>query len=265
MLGAKGTPAVGRPSRAPRPGRCDASRSVWALVLAQEKRSKLRRGSPGGTPGAFVLCDRYPQAQVPGIIDGPLLDAWLSSGSRWRRAAGEVGTAALRQAHALQPDLVIRLLVDDETAARRRPGHDPDELASRKRVVEELRFDRAALGVVEVDANRPFDSVFVEARAAMAERLPTCRWHDMIIELCGVPGAGKSTVAHALVTELRRRGHAASLPIEEVSPADRAGIGCAASSAVPPSRSPATPASARTVRAVIRSDQPDIGDVRSGH
>ena len=40
----------------------------------------------------------------------------------------------------------------------------------------------------------------------------------MIIELCGVPGAGKSTVAHALVTELQGRGHAASLPIEEVSP-----------------------------------------------
>lgn len=144
---------------------------MWALVLAQEKRSKLRQARRAARQGALVLCDRYPQAQVPGIIDGPLLDVWLSSGSRWRQELAKWERQPYEQAHAFQPDLVIRLLVDDETAARRRPGHDPDELASRKRVVEGLRFDRAALGVVEVDANRPFDTVFVEAHAAMAERL----------------------------------------------------------------------------------------------
>ena len=112
-----------------------------------------------------------PQAQVPGIIDGPLLDAWLSSDSRWRQGLARWERKPYEQAHAFQPDLVIRLNVDEETAARRRPGHDPQSLVTRKQVVEGLLFERAELGVVEMDANQPFDTVFVEARAAMAERL----------------------------------------------------------------------------------------------
>ncbi len=38
-------------------------------------------------------------------------------------------------------------------------------------MVEGLRFEQAEFGVVEVDANRPFDTVFVDAHAAVAERL----------------------------------------------------------------------------------------------
>jgi hypothetical protein len=84
----------------------------------------------------------------------------------------------------------------------------------------------------------------------------------MIIELCGVPGAGKSTVAHALVTELRGRGHAASLPIEEVSPRRSRGDRLRRKlrrAAVEVAGHPQ--ASARTVRAVMRSHQPTWRDV----
>ena len=83
----------------------------------------------------------------------------------------------------------------------------------------------------------------------------------MIIELCGVPGAGKSTVAHALVTELRGRGHAASLPIEEVSPRRSRGDRLRRKlrrAAVEVAGHPQ--ASARTVRAVMRSHQPTWRD-----
>jgi len=40
----------------------------------------------------------------------------------------------------------------------------------------------------------------------------------VIVELCGLPGAGKSTVARDLVAELSTRGLDATLPLEEVSP-----------------------------------------------
>ena len=40
----------------------------------------------------------------------------------------------------------------------------------------------------------------------------------MIIEFRGPPGAGKSTLAHALAIELRRDGHHVSLPLEAMSP-----------------------------------------------
>jgi len=171
VFGAKGTAARRQAVHQRAPRALGASRAVWALVLAQEKRAKLRQARRAARRGALVVCDRYPQAQVPGTIDGPLLDEWLSSESRWQRGLANWERRPYEQAHKLQPDLVIRLRVSQETAARRRPEHDPEALLSRKRVVEELRFERAEFGVVEVDANRPFDTVFVDARAAVAEHL----------------------------------------------------------------------------------------------
>ncbi len=171
VFGAKGTAARRQAVHDRAPRALGASRAVWALVLAQEKRAKLRRARRAARRGALVVCDRYPQAQVPGTIDGPLLDAWLSSASRWQRALASWERRPYERADALPPDLVIRLQVDPETAVRRRPGHDPEVLRSRMRVVEGLRFEEAEFGVVEVDANRPFDNVFVDAHAAVAERL----------------------------------------------------------------------------------------------
>lgn len=168
VFGAKGTTTRKQAvhQRAPRTLR--VSRSVWALVLAQEKRAKLRRARRAARQGALVLCDRYPQAQVPGTTDGPLLDAWTSSRSRWLRGLASWERWPYQQAHASQPDLVIRLRVDQDTAVLRRPEHDPEALMSRRRVVEGLRFDQAEFGVVEIDANRPLDVVFADARTAIA-------------------------------------------------------------------------------------------------
>ena len=84
----------------------------------------------------------------------------------------------------------------------------------------------------------------------------------MIVELCGLPGAGKSTVARALVAELGRRGQTASIPLEEVSPRRprrqrvRRKIGRGALEAIRHPRD-----AQRTVRAVARSGQPRQRDV----
>src|SRR6266540_6050069 len=58
------------------------ARVVWALALAREKRQKLRRATLARERGRLVVCDRYPQAQIPGTNDGPLLHGWHHS--RWR-------------------------------------------------------------------------------------------------------------------------------------------------------------------------------------
>ena len=84
----------------------------------------------------------------------------------------------------------------------------------------------------------------------------------MIIELCGVPGAGKSTIAQELVNELHSLGRAASLPLEEVSPRrprSRRLRRKLRRAAVEAAGHPL--ASARTVRAVMRSRQPTRREV----
>jgi thymidylate kinase len=84
----------------------------------------------------------------------------------------------------------------------------------------------------------------------------------MIIELCGVPGAGKSFIASELVSQLRMHGHAASLPLEEISPrtARRKRLSRKLRrAAVEIARHPLD--SAWTVRGVVRSGQPTRRDV----
>lgn len=79
----------------------------------------------------------------------------------------------------------------------------------------------------------------------------------MIIELCGMPGAGKSSIAQALVTELDSLGCAASLPLEEVSPRRPRGRRLRRKlrrATVEVAGHPL--ASARTVRVLMRSQQP---------
>jgi len=84
----------------------------------------------------------------------------------------------------------------------------------------------------------------------------------VIIELCGVPGAGKSSIARELVAELRGLGRDASLPLEDVSPRRRRSyrvgrkVGRAAMEVT---RHPWT--SVGAVRAVVRSGQPTQRDV----
>ncbi|HXV62817.1 MAG TPA: hypothetical protein VEK15_19115, partial [Vicinamibacteria bacterium] len=61
-------------------------RPLWALVLAWEKRRKLRSAWRARNRGLIVLCDRYPQNQVLGFNDGPLLSEWRTHPSRILRS-----------------------------------------------------------------------------------------------------------------------------------------------------------------------------------
>ena len=84
----------------------------------------------------------------------------------------------------------------------------------------------------------------------------------MIVEFCGVPGAGKSYLAGALATDLRALGHAVSQPLEPVSPRRSAWsriprkVGRAVAEGV---RHPV--ATTAALRAVGRSGQPSARDV----
>ena len=55
------------------------ARAIWAVVLAWEKRAKLRRAVRARNRGMIVICDRFPQTQVMGYNDGPLLAPWRES------------------------------------------------------------------------------------------------------------------------------------------------------------------------------------------
>jgi hypothetical protein len=146
-------------------GRPGWAKVLWALALAREKRRRLQRAFDARHRGMLVICDRYPQAQRPGINDGPLLHRWSGDGARGRIARWEAGPYEL--AERFPPDLVVRLRVDQRTAERRRPEHDPDDLARRRAFVAGLAFPQARYGTVEIDASQPYGQVLEVVKAAV--------------------------------------------------------------------------------------------------
>jgi len=126
---------------------------IWSMVLALEKRSKLRAAHRGSARGMVVVADRYPQDENPGYNDGPLLPR-LARVPRWLRRF-EAGAYAL--AGTLPPDLVIKLDAPAETLAQREPDMDRGVIRERVDAVRRLRFPGAR--VVRVDATQPLAEV----------------------------------------------------------------------------------------------------------
>jgi thymidylate kinase len=127
--------------------------TVWATVVAREKRGKLLVARRGANRGLVVLTDRYPQNEVIGFNDGPLL-VRLAGVPQWlRRFEDSTYTLARR----LPPDLVIKLQVTPATAAEREPNMDPAVIRERIDTIQHLNF--AAQRVVTVNAERPLAEV----------------------------------------------------------------------------------------------------------
>jgi hypothetical protein len=173
VLGRKGETARKASIERRAPGGLRGPRAVWALTLAQEKRAKLRRAERGRSNGTLVVCDRYPQAQVPGCIDGPLLSEWRTSPNRVKRRLAMREARAYEAAEASPPDLVLRLRVDDAALLERRPGHDEADLLRRRHVVESLRFGAGTTATVEIDTGRPLVDVIADARRAIDQLVHT--------------------------------------------------------------------------------------------
>jgi len=102
--------------------------------------------------GRLVICDRYPQAKIAGLNDGPGLSAARASGwlTSWlARRERELYTEMAQ----IPPTLVIRLNVDARTAWLRKPDHDLALIERKVAATAALTF--AGARVVEVDARLP--------------------------------------------------------------------------------------------------------------
>jgi thymidylate kinase len=150
----------------------DAAHVAWALALAREKRLRLRRARLARARGLLVLCDRYPQSQVIGENDGPLLTSWSQSSRAWCRWLAAHERRPYDQAERLPPDLVLKLEVDPATAVHRRPDASVDHLAHRAALVRSLRWDPGTTRVVVLDATAPPTEVLRRASSAIWASTP---------------------------------------------------------------------------------------------
>ena len=132
--------------------------SIWATVAAIEKRIKLSSAHRGARRGLIVVTDRYPQNEIAGFNEGPLMPR-LTGVPRWLQ---RFESRAYSLAQRLPPDLVIKLIVPPEVCARREPDMDQAVIMQRIAAIPRLTFSGAR--VVSIDAQQPLAEVIRAVR-----------------------------------------------------------------------------------------------------
>lgn len=107
---------------------------IWAVTLAIEKKNKLKDITRARNNGLLVLIDRYPQVEVFGYSDGPLLSKYArKSGIIKKIADWEYNIYA--SAYINPPDLLVKLTVPTDIAIKRKPEMTAEEIENKKNVV----------------------------------------------------------------------------------------------------------------------------------
>ena len=147
------------------------ARVPWAIVLAYEKRKKLRNAWRSRNLGMVVICDRYPQCQVMGFNDGPLLSHWLGHHNKLLKYIANWESTPYRWSKVYPPDLVIKLNVTPEVALKRKQ-HEMSikEISLRVETIKKLSFPHETK-VVTVNADKPVEQVLMEVKQLVWEKI----------------------------------------------------------------------------------------------
>jgi thymidylate kinase len=140
-------------------------RWIWAIALAFEKRKRMRRVIRARNRGLIVVCDRYPQAQVEGFNDGPLIVAWLDT-SGWRGRVARWERGVYRELAANAPDVAIKLDVTPEQASARKPDVERAEVSRRRTALAAIDYGPRCRHVL-LDADRPLEEVLRDVQRAV--------------------------------------------------------------------------------------------------
>lgn len=135
----------------------------YYVLLIRKKVSLLQLAHHLRRRGSVILCDRFPQQQVPGMNDGRHLSA--QTGGR----AARLEQGFFDQAADLGADLVLRLRVSPETAFRRKPEHAFEQIRRKSAAMDQVAFTRGQ--TIDIDANQPYAQVLLEVKRAIWKHL----------------------------------------------------------------------------------------------
>lgn len=139
----------------------------YALRRSRRRRAKFDALVAQRRAGITVVTDRYPQLEVPGLHDGPIL-AGRATNPRLAAIQAEEGALYAEMASYV-PTLVIRLHVDVDTVMARKPDHDRALIARKVETVPLLTFNGAP--IVDIDATIPYEEELALATAAVDKSL----------------------------------------------------------------------------------------------
>lgn len=139
----------------------------YALSKSRKRRARFDELLAQRRAGKVIVTDRYPQVEVPGLHDGPILAGIATSPLLAEMQAAE--RALYTEMAAYRPTLVIRLHVDVDTVMARKPDHDRCLITRKVKTVPLLAFNGAP--IVDIDATMPYSDELALATAAVDEAL----------------------------------------------------------------------------------------------
>ena len=126
---------------------------IWAVTLAKEKKKKQRQMVKARNNGLLVITDRYPQTNMAGAGDGPLLSRYQKSRGLLKKISDwEYNIYKSFATNA--PDLAIKLMVPTEVAIERKPEMTVEEIENKKNIVMSLDISEHT---AVIDTSRPFE------------------------------------------------------------------------------------------------------------
>ena len=130
-----------------------AAKVLWAVTLAKEKKTKLRQMVKARNNGLLVLTDRYPQSNMPGASDGPLLSRYQDGHGLLKRIS-DWEQRIYESFSVNTPDLTIKLMVPTDVAIARKPDMTVEEIENKKSIVMGMNIsEHTAI----IDTSRPFE------------------------------------------------------------------------------------------------------------
>lgn len=139
----------------------------YALRKSRKRRAKFDQLLAARRAGITVVTDRYPQVEVAGLHDGPILAGIATTLTLCRLQAAE--EALYREMAAYRPTLVIRLHIDTDTVMARKPDHDRTLIAAKVASVPRLTFNGAPM--IDLDATMDYAEELALAKAAVDRAL----------------------------------------------------------------------------------------------
>ncbi|MEI6946253.1 hypothetical protein V9K67_03565 [Paraflavisolibacter sp. H34] len=132
---------------------------IEAVMVANEKRKNLKLMQAARSKGMLVICDRFPQNQIKGYNDGPLLHYLAASRNPLFRALAKWEEGVYHRAVNTPPDLLFKLIAEADVVEARKPGETSREmLVAKINGVKQMKLG-AGCHVVTVDSSQPLEEV----------------------------------------------------------------------------------------------------------
>lgn len=142
---------------------------LWAAfimyALSCWRSSNFHKAKALAESGVLVIADRYPQAEISGFhYDGPGLGVERVKGWLLKEMAKREVVIYEKLAN-YQPELIIRLDIDVETAFARKPDHSYQELSDKIGVMRQLTYNGA--NIMDLDSRKPYEEVLASVIEAV--------------------------------------------------------------------------------------------------